>query len=60
MTEFLNGSVHRCEFCDRPDVGINRCPHAMNPHYPYPDAQPREVKGNNPYQNHSHRRRSIQ
>ena len=23
-------AVHYCEYCGRPDIGANRCPHAIN------------------------------
>lgn len=57
-TEFLNGSVRTCEVCGRPDIGPLRCPHAIDPRYPCPEAKPVRVKGNNPYTNHSHSQRN--
>lgn len=23
-------AIHYCEYCGRPDIGANRCPHAIN------------------------------
>ncbi|MCI1635175.1 hypothetical protein [Bifidobacterium sp.] len=47
----LHGAVHECEFCHHPDVGQDRCPHAMGDKYPCKNRKPRPVKGNNPYVN---------
>lgn len=27
---------HHCEICHRPDKGVDRCPHAIDKHYPCP------------------------
>lgn len=29
--------IHYCEYCHRPDVGANRCPHAINPKFDCPN-----------------------
>lgn len=32
----LHGAVRRCEYCHRPDVGADKCPHAIDVRYPCP------------------------